>query len=103
MGFVPRVQLHVFLRVKPEGRHATAQGVQSHTPLKVMVQLTCAIGELASFVHCKITAFASSTVTDSIPKQNQDQPPPVRPRRKDKASVVVTTEVTANQECGCPS
>jgi len=50
-------------------------------------------GELASFVHCKITAFASSTVTDSIPKQNQDQPPPVRPRGSAKASVVVTSEV----------
>ena len=31
MGFVARVQLSVFPRVEPEGRHTIARGLQAHT------------------------------------------------------------------------
>ena len=42
-GICTRGQLYVFPRAKPERRHTTARGYKSHTPLKPMVQMTCAI------------------------------------------------------------
>ena len=40
MGFVSRVWLNVFSRVMPEGIHLTTRMVQTHTPLRAMVQVT---------------------------------------------------------------
>ena len=52
-------QLYVFPRAKPEGRHATARRYKCHTPLKPMVQMTCAIVAFIVPANC-FTVFRRS-------------------------------------------
>ena len=56
----------VFPRAKPEGIHLTAQVVQTHTPLRAMVQVTCTC--TCTLIHvlcCLLQACQHMTAVDA--------------------------------------